>query len=186
MYKNMKKHKKKRNTLWKIISTVKTRNEDSERQKGEVIVPRSRCRSLSKAGLMSSNYWTTSHSFFSILKPLVSGMCPTGIRWVSAHLRKTCSNFPVSGIILESCYFSKNHPFRKPCLSLVPKSDINIFTFTLDAPVFFNHDYPSQTEFFPHDLKARSFMSHSFSNDTLYCWKIVNFSTHFQLWNVPK
>lgn len=38
---------------------------------------------------MSSNYWTTSHSFCSILKPLVLGMCPKVIRWVFAYLRKT-------------------------------------------------------------------------------------------------
>lgn len=135
---------------------------------------------------MSSNYWTTSHSFFSILKPLVLGICPTLIRRVSAYLPKTCSNFLVLGILLDSCYFSKNHPFRKPCLSLLHKSNINIFFSTLGAPVVFNHEYPSQTEIFPHDLKTHSFMSHSFSNDTLYCWKKVNFQHSLSALVCPK
>lgn len=59
MYRDMKKHmkkKKKSTSLQNYNNSEDIRNEDSERQKGEVIVPSSRCRSLSKAGVMSSNY----------------------------------------------------------------------------------------------------------------------------------
>lgn len=182
MYKNMKKLMKKLNILWKIISIVKTWGKRTQNTKMWSDFP----SIMSKAGLITPNYQTTSYYFFSILKTLVLGTCPTVIRCVSAHLHKTCSNFPVSQTLLDSCYFSKNHPFRKPYLSLLPKSNINIFSLTLDAPVVFNCEYPSQTEIFPRDLKAHSFMSHGFSNDTLYVWKNVNYQHSFSALECPK
>lgn len=54
-------------------------------------------------------------------------MCPSyQMNWSSSY--KTCSNFPVSGILLDNCCFSKKHHFKKPHLSLLPKGNINIFS----------------------------------------------------------